>query len=355
MLHFGMPLSAIQSLTDELGEPRYRATQAAEWLYKHHASSVHQMRNIPAALREKLAPADDGGIPAAEPAERHRSSDGTVRYAFAAYQDGGGARGAKPAVYETAVIPDGRRTTLCVSVQAGCAVGCRFCLTGHGGLNADLRAGEILSQYRNISERDAVTNIVYMGMGEPAHNLDAVLRSLEVFTAAWGYGFSPRRVTVSTVGVLPELERLLDATETNIALSLHAARPEVRMELVPTEHRYSAAEIVELLKNRHRLSLPPFRDTGRRRLSFELVMLAGVNDSARDAAALVKLIGGLPCRVNLIPWNGFPGARYAPAPREQTERFQTTLKDAGIMTTIRKSRGQEIGAACGLLAGRRDG
>ena len=343
MLQFGMPLGAIQRLLKEMGEPRYRATQVAEWLYKHHVSSIDQMCNIPASLRIELAKGS-AEVRTPEPSGRHQSSDGTVRYAFAAATH-------QPAVFETAVIPDRRRTTLCVSVQAGCAVGCRFCLTGRNGLKADLSTGEILSQYRNIDERDAITNIVYMGMGEAAHNLQAVFDSLTVFTADWGYRFSPRRITLSTVGILPEFGQLLDETDVNIALSLHAADPQVRRRLVPTEHRHPAAEIVEMLRNRHAQCQAPFLESGRRRVSFELTMLGDVNDRESDARALIKLVGGLPCRVNLIPWNPFPDTDLAPSPPERIETFQRILKEAGIMTTIRRSRGQEIGAACGLLAG----
>lgn len=363
---YGLTLGQLQQFVTALSEPAYRARQIAEWLYKHHADSLNEMSNLPAELRRRLGEIGTAGASAGaaesaaqprevamqgessvapgllEPAERHVSADGTVRYVFQADD-----------VYEAAVIPEGNRTTLCVSSQSGCRVGCKFCLTARKGLKQDLSAAEILGQLRTIGEREAITNIVYMGMGEPLHNIDAVLQSLQVLTADWGYGLSPRRITVSTVGILPELERLLDETEVNVALSLHAARRAVRLPLVPSENRYPAATIVELFRHRHSAALPPFRDSGRRRLSFEITMLAGVNDGEGHARDVVKLIAGLPCRVNLIPWNPFPGAPYSASPREQIERFQAVLKRAGIMTTIRESRGQDVGAACGLLAGRR--
>ena len=230
-------------------------------------------------------------------------------------------------------------------------MGCRFCMTARKGLKQNLSSAEILSQYRNLPERDSVTHFVYMGMGEPLDNLQEVLRSVEVLTAEWGYGVSPRRVTVSTVGILPELERLLDETDVNVAISLHAARREVRLPLVPSENSHPVAAIVELLRTRAANTSPPFRSTGRRRLSFELTMLAGINDTPEHARELVRLIQGIPARVNLIAWNPFPGTSFAPSPREAIEAFQQVVKRSGTMATIRVSRGQDIAAACGQLAG----
>ena len=257
-------------------------------------------------------------------------------------------------MYESALIPDRDRLTLCVSSQAGCRVGCKFCLTARKGLRQNLSAAEILGQYRNLPERDRVTHVVFMGMGEPLDNTDEVLASLDILTADWGYGLGPRRITVSTVGMLPDLERLLDASDVNVAISVHAARREDRLPLVPSENRYPIASIVDLLRHRAALALPPFTGTGRRRLSFEITMLDGVTDRPDQARAVRDLIEGVPARVNLIPWNPFPGAPYRPSRRDAIEAYQAVLKRAGITTTIRESRGQDIGAACGLLAGRRE-
>jgi 23S rRNA (adenine2503-C2)-methyltransferase len=254
--------------------------------------------------------------------------------------------------YESALIPDDGRLTLCVSSQAGCRIGCKFCLTARQGLRKNLTTAEILGQYRNLPQRDLVTHFVFMGMGEPLDNTDEVLRSLDVLTSDWGYGFSPRRVTVSSVGILPDLERLLDSTDVNVAISLHAARREDRLPLVPSENRYPVADIVDLLRHRAQLALPPFTGTGRRRLSFEITMLDGVTDRESQAEAVRDLIAGVPARVNLIPWNPFDGTSFRPSPRSAIERFQSILKRAGITTTIRESRGQDIGAACGLLTTR---
>lgn len=336
-------MAELNELVLSAGAPAYRARQVAEWLYRHHASSIDDMSNLPAKLREAWQAEHEIRSPAPIPAGH--SVDGTRKYTWEAW---GGD------VYESALIPDGDRLTLCVSSQAGCRVGCKFCLTARKGLRQNLSPAEILGQYRDLPERDLVTHFVFMGMGEPLDNVDAVLPSLEVLTAEWGYGFSPRRITVSTVGFLPELERLIDATQVNVAISLHAARREDRLPLVPSENRYPIHEIVDLLRHRAELALPPFTGTGRRRLSFEITMLDGITDRPEQAEAVRDLISGIPSRVNLIPWNAFPGTSFRPSPREAILRYQSILKRAGITTTIRESRGEDIGAACGLLAGRRE-
>ena len=340
---FGMTEDQILGVVRAHGAPDYRAGQISEWLYKRHAESPLDMANLPRDLREKLT--DQSKIQTVRPEQAGQSADGTRKYVWPAF---GGD------IYESALIPEGKRLTLCVSSQAGCRIGCKFCLTARKGLKQSLSPAEILSQFANTPERDEITNVVYMGMGEPLDNVDAVLDSLRVLTASWGYGFSPRRVTVSTVGLLPQFEQLLDETQVNVALSLHAARREVRLPLVPSENQHPVRSMVDLLRRRAGLALPPFTGTGRRRLSFEITMLKGLNDSADEAAAVRELIAGIPARVNLIPWNSFPGAPFEPSPRHSILAYQTVLKRAGIMTTIRESRGQDIGAACGLLAGRRE-
>lgn len=337
---YGQSLETLTTLVREAGEPAYRGRQIAEWLYAHHADSLEQMTNLPAALRERWAGTHE--IAAPPPESAGVSSDGTAKYVWHSFEG---------ETYESALIPEKERLTLCVSSQAGCRIGCKFCLTARGGLRDSLSSAEILGQYRNLPERERVTHLVYMGMGEPLDNTDEVLRSLDIMTSDWGYGFSPRRITVSTVGILPDLERLLDASEVNVAISLHAARREERLPLVPSENRYPIASIVELLRNRAQLALPPFTGTGRRRLSFEITMLDGMTDRPEQAEAVRDLIHGIPARVNLIPWNPFPGAPYRPSRRSAIEAFQSILHRSGITTTVRESRGQDIGAACGLLAG----
>ncbi len=338
---FGLSRSDLLDLVRSHRLPDYRARQIAQWLYRHHADTLTGMTNLPSELRERWA--DEYSVDSPRPQSVEESRDGTRRYTWVAPGDD---------IYESALIPDEDRLTLCVSTQAGCRIGCRFCLTARKGLRWNLSSAEILGQYRNLPERDRVTHVVYMGMGEPLDNTDEVMKSLDVLTGEWGYGLSPRRITVSTVGILPDLERLLDESEVNVAISLHAARREERLPLVPAENRHPVATTLELLRHRAQLGLPPFPGTGRRRLSFEVVMLDGVTDRPDQAEAVRDLIRGIPARVNLIPWNSFPGASFQPSSRAAVEHYQRILKRSGITTTIRESRGQDIGAACGLLAGK---
>jgi 23S rRNA (adenine2503-C2)-methyltransferase len=337
---YGQTLDELQSFVRSEGASAYRADQIARWLYDRHAASFHEMTNLPSELRERWSREHELRTPQPEPAGV--SEDGTRKHLWHSFEDH---------VYESALIPEKDRLTLCVSSQAGCRVGCRFCLTARRGLRQDLSAAEIVGQYRNLPERDRVTHFVFMGMGEPLDNTDEVLKSVALLTSEWGHGFSPRRITVSSVGILPDLERLLDATDVNVAISLHAARREDRLPLVPSENRHPIATIVELLRHRAQLALPPFTGTGRRRLSFEITMLSGITDRPEQALAVRDLIQGIPARVNLIPWNPFPGAPFQPSTRAAIDAFQSALKRAGIMTTVRESRGRDIGAACGLLAG----
>ena len=338
---YGRSIEELGELVATEGLPGYRSRQIAEWLYHHHADSVDSMSNLPAGLRERWTAEHEIRTPDPQPAGL--SDDGTRKYTWAAF---GGD------IYESALIPEGRRLTLCVSSQAGCRIGCKFCLTAKKGLRQNLSSAEILGQYRDLPERELVTHFVYMGMGEPLDNTEEVLRSLDVLTADWGYGFSPRRITVSSVGILPDLERLIDTTDVNIAISLHAARREDRLPLVPSENKYPAETIIELLRHRAKLALPPFRGFARRRLSLEVTMLDGITDRPDQAEAVRDLIQGIPARVNLIPWNSFPGTSFRPSARSAIEAYQAILKRAGVTTTIRESRGEDIGAACGLLAGR---
>ncbi len=339
---YGLTLAALTEIVQSHRLPDYRARQIARWLYHRHAESIGDMTDLPADLRDAWK--DTTRIIAPSPDGVESSGDGTNRFTWVADGD---------EIYESALIPDRDRSTLCISSQAGCRIGCRFCLTARKGLRGNLSSAEILGQYRNLPGRDEVTHIVYMGMGEPLDNTDEVLRSIDVFTADWGYRLSPRRITVSTVGILPDLERLIDTTDVNIAISLHAARREERLPLVPSENRHPIAAVVELLRHRAALALPPFPGTGRRRVSFEIVMLDGITDRPEQAEAVRALVQGIPARVNLIPWNPFAGAPFRSSPRPAIERYQAILKRSGLTTTIRESRGQDIGAACGLLAGRR--
>jgi 23S rRNA (adenine2503-C2)-methyltransferase len=317
-------------VAEEAGLPPYAARQIANWLYARHADSFEVMLNLPARGRAWLT--EHYSIRIQAPAVEAQSADLTRKYLFPA----------AGRFVEAAFIPEGRRATLCLSVQVGCKMGCLFCQTGRQGFQGNLDAGEILNQVRSLPERERLSNLVYMGMGEPLDNLDNVLDSLEILTADYGYGFSPSRVTVSTVGLLPAMMRFLEASRCHLAVSLHSPFEEERRSLMPVENAYPLHEILRALRERPR--------GGRRRVSFEYILFDGLNDSARHARELARILQGIPCRVNLIPFHSIPGSPLRPSPLERIEAFQARLKASGYITTLRKSRGLDIAAACGLLS-----
>ena len=320
--------------------PAYRGAQLAEWLYRRHARSLDEMTNLSKRDRALLAAEWTPGH--VEPTTRLESADGTLKYAFPVGAAGAGAP-PRPIV-ESTVIPDGARRTLCLSTQVGCARGCAICATGTLGLHGNLSAGEIINQFESLPEREKITNIVYMGMGEPLDNIDAVLESLEVFTAERGYAMSPRRITVSTIGIHRALERLLTESEAHVAVSLHSPFPTERAELVPAERSDPIAGTLEMLRRR--------RWDGQRRLSFEYALIGGQNDTKAHANAVAQLIAGLPALVNLIPVNPAANLGFSPPAPARIEAFARQLGEAGVRTTVRASRGADIEAACGLLASR---
>ncbi len=329
----GMSLAELEALAARLQLPRYAARQIAGWVYARPVDAIEAMSNLSRAARSALAREVEVG---ARPPERvSESSDGTRKYLFAA----GAGR-----FVEAAWIPEGERGTLCLSVQVGCRMGCRFCMTGRQGFQGDLSAGEILNQYRSLPERDRVTNIVYMGMGEPMDNLANVLASLEALTADWGFGFAPRRITVSTVGILPAMEEFLQRSACHLAVSLHSPFAEERRKLMPVQAVHPLAEVLAAVR---RAAVPK-----RRRVSFEYIMFRDLNDTPAHARELVRLLAGVRSRVNLIAFHPVPGSQLEPSPRQRMEEFQARLKASGVMTTIRKSRGLDIAAACGLLSTR---
>lgn len=327
--------STIDELTDLVtgqGAAAYRARQIAEWLYGHHARDWDQMSNLPANLRARLAA--DYVLGRFEPVRALVSADGTRKYLFPA----GEGRS-----IETAVIPDRDRHTLCMSTQAGCRRACRFCFTAKGAYQGDLEPWAIVNQYASCPERDAVTNIVFMGMGEPFDNPDALFKALEIFTADYGYAMSPTRLTVSTVGVIPGIKRYLRDSRSHLAISVNSPFPHERLKLMPAEKIYPLREVVGLLSG-HDWS-------GQRRLTFEYIMFAGLNDTERHADALAELVGSIECRVNLIAFNEGPGIDFRASDQPAIEAFQSRLRMNGVRTTIRKSKGQDIAAACGQLSG----
>ncbi len=328
---YGKTLGELQRVASDAGLPAFGARQLADWIYKKHAQSFQEMRNLPKAARDRLE--DRYSLEVRSHLQFARSTDGTLKYLFPS-----GERG----FVEAAFIPEEKRATLCLSVQVGCKMGCLFCMTGKQGFQGNLPAGEILNQFRSLPERERVTNIVYMGMGEPLDNLDNVLASLEILCSPYGYGMSPTRITVSTVGLIPAIERFLDASRCHLAVSLHSPFDEERRALMPVEHVYPMKEVLAILRDR--------AVRGQRRISFEYIMFDGVNDSPRHATELVRILNGIRCRVNLIPFHPIPGAPFAPSPRESIERFERLLREKEVLATIRQSRGLDIAAACGLLS-----
>ena len=296
---YGKDMTELRRLCEELSLPRFAAGQIARWLYRRHTTDAAVMTDLPAAARVRLAERCDTGLSA--PVGVSTSSDGTKKYLFRTVQGH---------FIESAYIPDGDRATLCVSSQAGCRMGCRFCATGRQGLQHSLTAAEIL----------------------------------EVLTAEWGFGWSPTRITLSTAGVTPQLRRLLDTTRVHLAVSLHNPFAEERAAIMPIERAYPIRELVDVLRD--------YDFTGQRRVSFEYILMQGLNDSPRHLRELCRLLNGLRCRINLIRFHRIPDSPYFSPDRAAMERFRDTLTARGITTTIRASRGEDIQAACGLLSTR---
>ncbi|RKX71678.1 MAG: 23S rRNA (adenine(2503)-C(2))-methyltransferase RlmN [Spirochaetes bacterium] len=329
---FGLTLEELKTVSSELGLPSFAARQLAEWLYKHRSSSFEEMTNLSKTARKRLSENYEIGV--AQPSSVAVSTDGTKKYLFSLSGHS----------VETAWIPEEKRGTLCVSTQIGCRRGCKFCMTARQGFQGNLSAGEILNQFRSLPESEEVTHFVFMGMGEPLDNLKAVLPALEILTADWGFGFSPKKVTVSTIGILEGLDELLQASECRLALSLHSPFPDERAELIPYERRYPITEVLNFLRR---------ADLGRRRLTIEYLMLDGMNDSSRHSRELARILEGLGARVNLIPYHPIPDFPGTPSPPGRISGFRDDLNHRGVIATVRRSRGLDIDAACGLLTTRR--
>lgn len=330
---YGKTPEELDALCRDAGMPRFAARQIARWLYVRHVEDPLRMTDIAAAHRQRLAERFAPALRAPEHASV--SADGTKKYLFRTLQGN---------FIESAYIPDGERATLCVSSQAGCRMGCRFCATGRQGLQQSLSAAEILNQIVSLPERDRLTNLVFMGMGEPLDNTDNVLRALEIITAEWGFGWSPTRVTLSTAGVAPQLRRFLDSSKVHLAVSLHNPFPDERAEIMPVEKAWPIARVVDILRE--------YDFTHQRRVSFEYIVMSGLNDSPRHIRELSRLLNGIKCRINLIRFHRIPGSPYFSPDDDAMIRFRDALTARGIQTTIRASRGEDIQAACGLLSTR---
>ena len=328
----GKTPSELKEAALKAGLPSYAGKQLAQWIYARRVRSFDEMTNISKAGREKLKEMYDLGV--VLPSACQESSDGTRKYLFPVGEGN---------AVEAVMIPDDDRKTLCVSSQAGCRMGCRFCMTGRQGFHGNLSVSLILSQFIAIDESAGLTNAVFMGMGEPLDNFDNVMKAIEVLTAEWGFAWSPKRITLSTIGVIPALKKYLDGCRCHVAVSLHNPFGEERALMMPVQKAWDIREVVELLRQ--------YDFTGQRRVSFEYTMFKGLNDDKRHADALVRLLRGLECRVNLICFHKIPDAPYDSSPAVIMENFRDRISNQGITCTIRASRGEDILAACGMLAG----
>ena len=327
----GMTLIELQSVAKKLGMPSFAAKQIASWLYDKKVTSLDEMTNLSLKYRELLK--ENYEVGAYTPVDEMRSVDGTVKYLY---------RVGENEFVEAVYIPEDDRATLCVSSQVGCKMNCKFCMTGKQGYTANLTANQIINQVHSLPERDKLTNVVLMGMGEPLDNLDEVLKALEIMTAPYGYAWSPKRITVSTVGLRKGLQRFIEESDCHLAISLHSPLSTHSSVLMPAERAFSITEIVELLKN--------YDFSKQRRLSFEYIVFKGLNDSQVYAKELLKLLRGLDCRINLIRFHAIPEVNLEGADMETMIRFRDYLTSHGLFTTIRASRGEDIFAACGMLS-----
>ena len=332
----GKTLEELQEVALAVGLKKFAGKQLANWLYVKRVKSFDEMTNISLSAREQLK--QFYHIGRYLPIAHVESKDGTKKYLFQVGNQ----------YVESVYIPDAERATLCVSTQAGCKMGCKFCMTGTLGFQGQLSAADILNQifYFDLAADNqvidgALTNIVYMGEGEPMDNLDAVLRSLNVLTKEWGCAWSPKRITVSSVGYMPGLKRFLEESECHLAISLHNPFGAERQEVMPIEKRYHLTEVVELLKQ--------YDWTHQRRISFEYICWYNQNDTIRHAKELLRLLKGLPCRINLIRFHAGVDATFPGSNERQMEWLRDYLTAGGITTTIRRSRGEDILAACGML------
>lgn len=319
----------------ERGEKPYRARQVLKWLFQRGVASFAEMTDLPSLLRALLD--QEFSIDQLTCARVSPAADGTRKYLFALIDN---------RQIESVLIPADDRLTLCISSQVGCAMGCRFCATAQVRPVRDMTAAEIVSQIwqvqRSLPSEQRLTNLVFMGMGEPLANYDHLVKALSIITSEWGFNFSPRRVTVSTVGLVPQMHRLLEETNVNLTVSLTATTNILRDNLMPVNRRFPLEQLLDACRT---LPIAP-----RKRITFAYTMLKGVNDSEEDAKRLTRLLHGMRAKVNLIPFNPFPGSPYLSSSRLQIDRFRQTLLDKGIHATIRESRGQDVQAACGQLA-----
>jgi 23S rRNA (adenine2503-C2)-methyltransferase len=328
---YGKTLNELIAVTRKLGLPAFTARQIADWLYKKEISTIDEMTNLSKNARLLLENEYEFGL--AAPVKESSSSDGTKKYLYKVLIN---------KYIETAYIPENERATICVSSQAGCKMGCIFCMTGRQGFQGSLSANEILNQFRSLPEFRSLSNMVYMGMGEPLDNLVEVLKSLEILTAEWGYAWSPTRITVSTVGLISGIKEFLEKSRCHLAISLHSPFDEERRRLMPVQRTNTLGDVLDTIRN--------FEINNQRRISFEYILFKDLNDSPRHIKELARLLNGIKCRINLIRFHKIPGSEFYSPDEETTNRFKEALNAKGILTTVRASRGEDIQAACGLLS-----
>ena len=328
---FGLTLPQLKKEVLSLGLPAFTASQLTDWMYKKHVTDLTLMTNLSKQAREKLG--NEYSIKLVPSSRVQTSTDGTKKYLYPTQVQ---------KFIEAAYIPDNDRATLCVSTQIGCKMGCLFCMTGKQGFQGNLSAGEILNQIQSLPEFEKLTNIVYMGMGEPMDNVEAVLDSIEVMTAPWGYDWSPKRITVSTIGIIPAMMTFLEKSRAHLAVSLHSPFDDERREIMPIQSVYPITEVINQIRR--------WELGSQRRVSFEYIMFKGVNDTPRHANELVRLLNGVKCRINLIRFHPIPDTPLEGTSNDDIITFQNRLKAKGLTVTIRASRGEDIFAACGMLS-----
>ena len=328
---YGKTIEELIAVTNRLELPVFAAKQISDWLYKKEIDSIEEMTNLSKKSRELLCVDYVFGLSA--PVSFSSGTDGTRKYLYNVLND---------KFIETAYIPDNKRATICISSQAGCKMGCIFCMTGRQGFQGNLSSNEILNQFRSLPEFKAITNIVFMGMGEPLDNITELLRSLDIMTSSWGYGWSPARITVSTIGLVDSIREFLEKSRCHLAVSLHSPFNEERSKLMPVQNTNSLNEILDIIRS--------FDFSSQRRVSFEYILFKGLNDSPLHIKELARILNGIKCRINIIRFHSIPDLPYESPDIEATIKFKEKLIDKGILTTIRASRGEDIQAACGLLS-----
>ncbi len=328
---YGKTLNELISVTRQLGMPGFAAKQIADWLYRKEIRSIEEMTNLSKKMRELISDNYEFGL--SDPVKSAESSDRTKKYLFKVLNG---------KYIEAVYIPERNRATLCASTQAGCKMGCIFCMTGKQGFQGNLSSNEILNQFRSLPEFRSLTNIVYMGMGEPLDNPGEVLKSLDILTNEWGYAWSPSRITVSTVGLVEGIKEFLEKSRCHLAVSLHSPFNEERRELMPVQKTNTVKEVLEIIRS--------FDFGKQRRVSFEYILFKGLNDTSAHIKELSRILNGIRCRINLIRFHPVPGSPLNSPDLPDVIRFREALDAKGILTTIRASRGIDIQAACGLLS-----